>query len=194
VRLFNVALTAQKSQVQMEISDSNMGDSRIRVESGFASAQNQYGESGRRAILVPGERLDSLVDRAELGGQGPIFMKVDVQGAEVKVLRGAGDLLTLLDFLYLEYWPYGLRRAGDSPEELTGILEQFPYGTVFDDQAGVDPAMLRLLPLEEVLPSLDPLLGDGSSTGHADLLLARSPEMPSSDGRRTLASPVSPAR
>ena len=174
VRVFNVALTDKKSQIQMEISDSNMGDSRVRVDSDFASTQNRYGESRRGTVLVQGERFDSLVDGAEFGGPGPFFMKLDVQGAEVKVLRGAGALLNRLDFLYVEYWPYGIRRAGDSAEELIGFLRQFPYGIVFDDETGADLESLQLQPIEEVFRTLESIPKDGTSTRNADLLLARS--------------------
>lgn len=174
VRVFNVALTDKRSQTQMEISDSNMGDSRIRVDSDFASTQDRYGESRRGTVLVQGERFDSLIDGAEFDGSGPYFMKLDVQGAEVKVLRGVGALLKQLDFLYVEYWPYGILRAGDLPEELIGFLKQFRYGTAFDDETTTDLESLRLQPVEEVFRTLESIPKDGTSTRNADLLLARS--------------------
>lgn len=174
VSVFNVALTDRKSHLQMEISDSNMGDSRVRVDSDFASTQDRYGESRRETVFVQGERFDSLVDRAEFDGPGPCFMKLDVQGAEVRVLRGVGALLNKLDFLYVEYWPYGMRRAGDSPEELIGFLRGFPYGIVFDDETTSDLESLQLRPSEEVFRRLESIPKDGTSTRNADLLLARS--------------------
>lgn len=173
VTVFNGALTDETSQIRMEISDSNMGDCRVRVDSAFALAQNRYGEARRSTITVSGQRFDSLVVASEFDHAGPILMKLDVQGAEVKVLRGVGSLLRRLDFLYVEYWPYGIRRAGDSPDELIRFLEQFPYGVVFDDET-TDIEFLRLQPIGEVLRIIESIPKDGTSIQNVDLLLAKS--------------------
>jgi hypothetical protein len=49
---------------------------------------------------VPVARLDELLDPAELAG--PCLMKIDVQGFEAEVLRGAAGLLPAVDDVLVE--------------------------------------------------------------------------------------------
>lgn len=52
------------------------------------------------------------------------FIKIDVQGYELSVLRGAARVLkTNTDtVVLLEFWPHGLRAAGDTPMALVDYL------------------------------------------------------------------------
>ena len=69
-------------------------------------------QSTRLEYFIPGSRVDSL--------------KLDVQGHEMRVLRGAARVLTDNPRvrLLLGKWPYGLTQAGDSVEQLFGFLDQ----------------------------------------------------------------------
>ena len=60
--------------------------------------------------MIPGLQLDLL--------------KTDVQGFELEVLQGTEKLLDAnRDLLVLiEFWPHGLQLAGNTPEELLGLL------------------------------------------------------------------------
>lgn len=73
------------------------------------------------SISVPTVPLDKL-----LGDRRVDFLKIDVQGFEANVLRGATRILQCNRPLIvrLEVWPKGLRRAGSDPAEVLGILEQ----------------------------------------------------------------------
>jgi hypothetical protein len=91
---------------------------RISINSG----DNHLGSHARTAFLKPVEvevvSFDSL-----LPGVRPDFIKVDVQGWELNVLRGMERTLKESDALiYLEFWPDGLRRAGDAPAELFSFV------------------------------------------------------------------------
>ena len=50
-------------------------------------------------IDVPMYRLDEKVN---INGKGKVFLKIDVQGAELDVLNGATKLFPLLNWIYLE--------------------------------------------------------------------------------------------
>jgi FkbM family methyltransferase len=52
------------------------------------------------------------------------FIKIDVQGFEFHVLRGAKRILSENKdiSLLLEFWPYGLKNAGSNPHELIDFL------------------------------------------------------------------------
>jgi hypothetical protein len=130
------------------------------------------GEEERPLIEVPAGRLDDLVRVEDL--PRPVVAKLDTQGAEVQVLRGAERSLSHFDQLICEFWPYGLRRLGDSAEELIEFFRDFPYGSI-----------LRLDELPERLPSIDRLCArldwlpiDGSDQGFFDVLVTRHAELP----------------
>jgi hypothetical protein len=60
-----------------------------------------------------------------LAGRKVDFIKIDVQGWEAAVLKGAGQTLSQNRPLCVrvEIWPTGLRRAGSSPQEVVALLE-----------------------------------------------------------------------
>jgi FkbM family methyltransferase len=76
-------------------------------------------EEHRREIRVPLVRLDDA-----LPGEAIDFVKLDVQGDELQVLRGMQRILRAQSTLAMlvEFWPWGLRRAGSSPEELLELF------------------------------------------------------------------------
>jgi FkbM family methyltransferase len=82
------------------------GEARGRTEFFVANGEGVTGEQSRRIdssnlagyqrITVEMDTLDNLVTTHVPGGT-PCFVKIDVEGAEVLVLRGAGTLLSALD-------------------------------------------------------------------------------------------------
>jgi FkbM family methyltransferase len=169
--VFNLAVFDRKTSLEMELSDINMGDHRVRG----AGNLNAYAESTRKTIQVPAERLDSVMEQSNWQPCSPNFMKVDVQGAEVRVLRGGVNTLAALDYLYIEYWPYGMLRMGDRAEDFLDAVKQFQFGMIFDDTRPVGE--LTLNPIEGVLRELRKIPSDGSTTEHRDLLLSRAPKI-----------------
>ena len=57
---------------------------------------------------------------------------MDIQGFELHALRGAKRVLTDNPNikLLLEFWPYGMRAAGSSPEALLALLKHYGF-TIF---------------------------------------------------------------
>src|SRR5207248_234978 len=55
--------------------------------------------------------------------------KIDVQGAEAKVMRGASGLLAASTdcILMTEFWPYGLARCGADGLEYLEMLRDFGF-------------------------------------------------------------------
>jgi FkbM family methyltransferase len=74
----------------------------------------------RRPIEVEVARFDTLVPDME-----PDFVKVDVQGWELNVLKGMESVLrNSKPLVYVELWPDGLERAGSSPLELFRFIKE----------------------------------------------------------------------
>jgi FkbM family methyltransferase len=70
----------------------------------------------REAVTVPAYRIDDLVTP----GSRVDFIKMDIQGAEPIAIRGAERVLMENPGIVLlfEYWPDGIRRSGNDPDQL----------------------------------------------------------------------------
>jgi len=85
-----------------------------------------------RDDLVETTTLDVLLD-----GVRPRVIKIDAQGAEAHILRGARETLEIPDLhIMLEIWPEGLRQAGASVQVVADLLADAGYSIVAD---GKDP-------------------------------------------------------
>jgi FkbM family methyltransferase len=131
VALHQVALSDRDGAVELEIAADNPGDHRVRTR---AAESGQLGESSRATRLVPGRRLDALIDSGDVAVDASTLVCIDVQGHEAHVLAGATKLLDARVPITFEFWPYGLRRAGRLEEFMSCVTS---YGTLFD--IGVDP-------------------------------------------------------
>jgi FkbM family methyltransferase len=93
----------------------------VFYRSAFNSGDNRLGGLGwqGQGVEVDLARLDDLLPAPRLD-----FIKMDVQGYELQVLRGMDRVFTASPGLriYLEFWPAGLRSAGTEPEELLDFL------------------------------------------------------------------------
>lgn len=109
-RTLRVALSDRAGAGVLEWAEGSWGDHRVRVRSDLPDGT--YKESSRPTTDVALMRLDDVVSQLELdpGRIGLVWM--DVQGHEGHVLAGAPELLGGGIPWAVEYWPYGLRRAG----------------------------------------------------------------------------------
>jgi FkbM family methyltransferase len=83
---------------------------------------------------APGRTIDGIL--AELGAPSVQLVKMDVDGFESEVLRGAGGLLRSGPIFVMELSPYVLDERGSSLEELLGFF--IPNGYRFFHERGGD--------------------------------------------------------
>jgi FkbM family methyltransferase len=79
---------------------------------------------GRQAVPVD---LTTLDDLAAARGLPPVdLMKMDIQGSEARAWRGMGRMLAASPAvrIMMEFWPWGLARAGDSPAALLADIRR----------------------------------------------------------------------
>jgi len=139
VVLHQIALMDVPGEVTFELSpEENAGDHRIRLP---IETANLCGEASRMTITVCAERLDKKLAGIEL--KRPVVAKVDVQGAELMVLRSANTILNSIEVMILEFWPYGLHRMGAETDALLDILRNhFPFASYVTGGKGL-PSELR---------------------------------------------------
>jgi FkbM family methyltransferase len=76
-------------------------------------------------VPVTMRRVDSIVDELKLS---PTVMKIDVEGFELEVLKGAGETLANHRCaLFIEIHPYQLRLSGGSEDSLRELLAAHGY-------------------------------------------------------------------
>jgi FkbM family methyltransferase len=114
------ALCEHDGQVQFQARGDSPAESRLAVDAATA------------AITVQAETLDSYCARHRIARIA--FLKIDVEGGEVQVLRGASHMLSerRIDAMLLEIIPELLTRMGTNIEELGTILSQSGY-SIGDD-------------------------------------------------------------
>lgn len=80
----------------------------------------------RKRIDVPSYRLDDY-----LQGRKVDFVKMDIQGFEYKALLGMENTLQNNQDIQIlmEFWPYGLIKAGSEPEEVLAFLHRLGFQT-----------------------------------------------------------------
>jgi FkbM family methyltransferase len=93
--------------LELELSDYNLGDHRIRA-AGVPSADS----NSRQSVSVTSTTLDSVCAGIPAG---ELLVWMDVQGYEGFVLAGSSNLLAQRPPLVLEFWPGGMARTGSFP-------------------------------------------------------------------------------
>lgn len=71
---------------------------------------------------VPSLTLDDLARQFDL--QGPILVKIDVQGAELDVLRGAADILKITEFVIVEASFFGFFVNGPLCHDIVVFMKE----------------------------------------------------------------------
>jgi FkbM family methyltransferase len=127
VRLCQAALGEHSGETMLYISDELNVDHRAYAIEGNARRALQVGMVALDNYFKPGERVDLL--------------KLDIQGYELHALQGATRIINENQEikLLLEFWPYGLKQAGNDWGELVEILEGFGMDIMFVRADGLIP-------------------------------------------------------
>ena len=96
--------------------------------------------------IVPAITIDGLIEQT--GARGPFLLKVDVQGAELDVLRGAEKMLAATEYILLEVSLF--RFFQDGPDFFDVVMHMKSLGFVAYDISG-----LQYRPLDNALSQVD---------------------------------------
>jgi FkbM family methyltransferase len=162
----SLAVSDVDGEVTFELSGSNSGDHRVRMTGGEETG-DLYDEAERETIDVPAKRFDSLVDEGVVDLDRVGLVWIDAQGHEGHILSGAQSLLASRVPVVLEYWPYGLRRAGGLDRLHQAIGQS--YSRVVDVGPPYEDRAPNSHPADGV-PALESLYHQSEAT-YTDLIL-----------------------
>jgi len=114
-----------RSKVELELSESNFGDHRVRSKT-IMRTPELYRESSRFVVEVQADCIDNILENQPKSFTEDIkLIWVDTQGHEGRVFLGGKQIFSRDIPVVSEVWPYGIRRAGMSDEQFCNIAEDF---------------------------------------------------------------------
>lgn len=115
VLLVNKAVTDRKGKIKLYLNKQNTGDHRIYDS-----------KDGRERVTVGTIRLDEFFKKFK---KEVNLIKMDIQGAEYKTLKGGLNLLRNNPNIkiFTEFWPMGLRLNQDSAIKFLNLLTRFKF-------------------------------------------------------------------
>lgn len=122
--VLEIAVADRDESAQLVVPDGPFG----APISALAWVRTQGGRGDRDTLRISMRRIDSLIEDGVIHVAGPAFMKIDVEGAEARVLRGAAGFLTRhRPVIYFECETRSATRQGETPEGLWGELKMASY-------------------------------------------------------------------
>jgi FkbM family methyltransferase len=118
VDLHSMAVGAESGQAVFFVASRKDSSSLLKPSVAQKSA---YGVNLLRSIQVPVGRLSDILDVSEL--PRPILVKLDVQGSELDVLKGADSVLRCAKFIYCEVSFVRLYEDQPLANNIIGYLE-----------------------------------------------------------------------
>ena len=173
IKTLNMAAHSSDDESVLIKSPENKGDHRVFMGDNDAD-EDVYDEGNWDTQKIKTIKLDSLIKQLpkrlyrdlnyEL--KNPIrLIKMDTQGAEYHIFKGAEKTLELTEYVITELWPYGLRRQKTDPKKfINKIAEHFDS---FQIISGEDADLDTTYPIMEAENLAEQLKG----IFHTDLFL-----------------------
>ena len=105
-----LALSSGDGEMELELSDYNSGDNRLRAPNGASAGA--WHEDRRVTVRVPVRRLDDVLAEHPAGASDVRLIWLDIQGHEGQFFEGARDTIGRGIPVVSEFWPYGILRSG----------------------------------------------------------------------------------
>lgn len=112
------ALSAADGEMELELSEYNSGDNRIR----HGTSSGAWREDRREVVKVQVRTLDAVLADRRVDAREVRLAWVDIQGHEGYFLRGARATLAAGVPVVSEFWPYGILRSGMTRAEYCTIV------------------------------------------------------------------------
>lgn len=114
------ALSSADGELELELSEFNSGDNRIRHD----ASSGAWDEQRREVVRVPVRTLDGLLAAHAVAARDVHLVWVDIQGHEGYFLDGARATLAGGAPVVSEFWPYGILRSGMTRADYCRIVNE----------------------------------------------------------------------
>ena len=143
-----VALSAVPGEMDLELSEYNSGDNRIRE----GAEPGEWDEDRRATVRVPVRTLDDALAEAGVAAADIRLAWVDIQGHEGRMFAGGRRTFARGVPVVSEFWPYGIARSGLTPGEYVALVSAlFTHVVVLRDDGPERLPIARLATLFERL-------------------------------------------
>lgn len=162
VDLFEIALTNQSGSVEMELSNVNYGDHRIKASSGSSVSFGE--EYERKFLFVPAISLNDLVKESNINWSNALVW-MDTQGHEGNIFDGGREFMKSSlapKYIVSEFWPYGLERASGA-NYYFDFLESCKL--IYDLDKSID-GVFQLVSIDELKKKFDEMLKNTQKEHH----------------------------
>jgi FkbM family methyltransferase len=110
----NKAVADHEGYLKLILSEEHVQDNRLA-----------YAENGNKYVLINTTSLDKYFEKQSVL---PDIVKIDVQGADYKVIKGMINLIKKKNLvIFCEFWPEGIRRCGDDPLEFLKFISNLGF-------------------------------------------------------------------
>ncbi|MHB1688292.1 MAG: FkbM family methyltransferase [Ignavibacteriaceae bacterium] len=140
--IWNYAVGAKDNQLEFWINDYDLASSFLKPSElqkhNFPQTQHQ------RSVLVDVKRLESLFESKTI--KRPLLLKIDTQGFEKEVIKGAGTFLSQVDYLLLEISLQTMYEGEPLFDEINDYLRSlgFQMHTILGSLQGSDGIVLQI--------------------------------------------------
>lgn len=149
--VYNIALGDVRSTCEINIAGNSYSSSILEMLPSHLVSAPESAFTGRETIIV--ETLDNIFDSLDISG-GNIYMKIDTQGFEEKVLRGAERVLTKIDTIQMEMSLVPLYNGELLFSDMCSLMLAKGYNLVSLDGGFTDPNSGHLLQVDGIFRRL----------------------------------------
>ncbi|MBW4549831.1 MAG: FkbM family methyltransferase [Aphanocapsa sp. GSE-SYN-MK-11-07L] len=135
IQFYNFAVGSESSEILLNLGETSAQNSLL----------HEYGKNIKDKTIVPIKKLDDVYADTNLG---IILLKVDVQGYELEVLKGATCLLSQINFILIELSLANLFEHGAEIDIVWQFLKNygFVYHSIIDQYR--DPISQRIVQID----------------------------------------------
>ena len=168
VILINKAISDKLSYIDFELADYH-GDNRTVSQDYTERDNNLFSEHARKKIKIEAASICNILTENNYSEDQKCCYWIDVQGAEVNVLRSIPKKSLNCSIFVIEVWPYGLNRLHASVDDLIDIFEDFYFINLSYDHPSFPDSILSRKSLFEI-DELYKISNFLTGTGCADIL------------------------
>jgi FkbM family methyltransferase len=145
--VYHCALGAENKTAEINISENTESSSLMEIKDIHVSAAPTAKYVGKETITI--KRLDSIYDELQLQNHN-VFLKIDTQGFEMEVLKGAENVLNKIVGLQLELSITELYNNETLYDEIIAYLKQKGFGLYQMEHGITDVKTGRLLQFDGI--------------------------------------------